>query len=634
MLRGQSWDRRAVPAALVLLALWLPTHPWDGLWHDSRLYAVQALHRLMPQQFAGDLFFLYGSQDAFTLFSPLYAALIAACGLDTAAMLVQGVGSMLWVGAAAFLLAAFLRGLPFWVGLALLVALPADYGPMITMFNIGEAFPTPRLLAEGLGMLAMGCAVRRRWAWALPALALGALLHPLMTAGVALFGVLYLAEGRRRLVIAALLLASGIGAAGGAAWLGIAPFDGLLRTMDAEWYAHVVAMTPAVAWDGWRLAEWGSRTALAFSLVLAAARLLPAPRARFFGCVAVAGALGLLASWVGTGLVHNQLLMQAQPWRVLWLVQLASAMALACLWPRYWRQGRLMRALLLAFCVAILTRNTIGGLLGMLAAALLCWQGQRAQPRQLTRREYGLALLVLAGLAGALPLELGAGPAWSGIFGNDFPLASRDTLWLFILLKRGAAALLGVGLLVLVWRVGGSGRRGALAAASALALAVLAGGAALALAQARASAALRLPAPAQAAVRQAFLPLIAPGAVVYWQNDVSASWFLLQRANYASNTQMAGMVFNRGTAVEGRRRLARLERLGVADSVRLRSRVETSRVVEQLPPPSRAGLAHACADPALDFVVLRHKLGGEVALVSSAGHLVYLHACARLRAAR
>ena len=158
-----KWDRRVAPALLVMVALWLMCHPWEGLWHDSRLYAVQALQRLYPDQFRRDLFLMYGSQDAFTLFSPMYAALIRAFGLDTAALLVQQMGNLLWLGSAAFLVAAFQRGLAFWLVLALVVGLPSDYGPTMTTFNLAESFPTPRIFAEALGMLAMGCALCGSW---------------------------------------------------------------------------------------------------------------------------------------------------------------------------------------------------------------------------------------------------------------------------------------------------------------------------------------------------------------------------------------------------------------------------------------------------------------------------------------
>jgi hypothetical protein len=630
MLAGWKWDRRIVPALLVLAALWLLCHPWEGLWHDSRLYALQALQRLHPDQFRRDLFLVYGSQDAFTLFSPIYAALISALGLDTAALLVQETGNLLWLGSAAFLVAAFQRGLGFWLTLVLLVALPSDYGPTMTTFNLAETFPTPRIFAEALGMLAMGCAVRGRWPWGVPALVLALLLHPLMAAGVGLFGVLFLAEGKQRMRLTALAVVL-IGAVlAGAALLGIAPFDRLLRTMDDTWYAHVLATTSGVAWDGWVFGAWASRAAVAFSPVLAAAWLGQGARARFFGCVALTGAAGLLACWVGTGLTHNLLMLQAQPWRVMWIVQMASAIALACLWQQFWHRGRLFRVLLLALCVAILTRNTFGGLLGLAAAGLLCHQGRQARPWELAPRHYRLALVLLAALASALLREIAGGPPMTGIWQNDIPIATFDNLWLWIWLKRGAAALLGVGVLVQVWRWSGNGRR---AAAYSLALACLAVSAAVAIE--RADAAAWLAPETRQAVRANFLPLIPPQATVYWEDELRYTWFVLGRSSYGSNPQMAGAVFNRGTALEGRKRLARLEQLGMADGIRKRTRLENAEAVNRLKPTTLDGLVNACADPELDFVVLSRKLGPSVvATAIGGGNAFYLYDCSLLRPQR
>ena len=627
---GRDW--RAAPAALVVLALWLFTHPWAGLWHDGRLYAVQALNRLYPGHYSQDLFFRFGSQDAFTLFTPAYAALIAAVGLDSAALLVQAAGSVLWLAGAACLLSRFLRGLQFWIGLACLFALPTDYGPSPGIFSLAESFPTPRLFAEALSMLAVACVLRGRWLWGVPALLLAGLLHPLVALWAGLFGLLYLAEGGARARAIVLLLAAGGAALALGAALGVAPFDRLLLAVDAPWYAVLESMTPAVAWDGWRLGEWGSRTALAFSLVLAAAWLEQGWRARFYWCVALTGAIGLLACWVGTGLLHNALLMQVQPWRALWLLQAASWLALVTLLARYWQGARILRLLLLALCVAILTRNTIGGLLGIAAALGLCLQARRSQPLLLQERHYRMALAGLAVAACFYLREVAGGPHWTYIYINDIQGASMGNLWFWILLKRGGAALAAAAVLLLAWRWAGSARRSRVAAAWLLALGCL--GACAALLVTRAETAVPMAPQSQQALRAAFQPLVPAGSVVYWQDDVRYTWFVLQRASYASLPQMGGAVFNRGSALEGQRRLARLAQLGTEDSVRGRSRAQTDLLRSRLPKPQRAGLLHLCADPLLDFVVLERDLGeGAVARHQDRldGRTFHLYACARLR---
>ena len=47
---------------------------------------------------------------------------------------------------------------------------------------------------------------------------------------------------------------------------------------------------------------------------------------------------------------------------------------------------------------------------------------------------------------------------------------------------------------------------------------------------------------------------IEPGATVFWYADLLSPWVLLQRPSYWSDLQQAGLLFNRGTAIEAHRR--------------------------------------------------------------------------------
>lgn len=626
----RRWDRRLLPLLLLLAAAWLLAHPWTGLWHDSRLYALQALRRLAPGNFQNDLYFLYGSQDSFTLFSPLFAACIAAMGLPAAAQLLYLLGSALWLTATGFLLATFLRGLPFWLGMLCLVLLPSDYGPLVGIFTLGEPFPTPRIFAEALSMLALAWLLRGRWHWSLLALCLAVLLHPLMTAGAALAGLLFLGMGRPRLLLLGVALGAGALALGVA--IGVSPFDRVVLGMDSEWLSHVIRQVPMVTWDGWHADRWLSRTAVAFSLVLAAARLADGRQARFFACLAAAGALGLLASWLGTGWFHNLLLIQAQPWRALWLLQMGAVLAQAWLLSNYWQRGGLIRILLLALVVATLTRNSIGGALAVLAALALCWQLRRAAPLALsdaTCRALAALLLALGTVWLAEVLKLATD---SGVLAPQVIEDTAARIWGWTLLSTGALALAGVALLLLVWRWTDAAQPGRYPLACLAALASLA----LASLWRIAPPGYAYPISEQARrdARAVFQPLIAPKAVVYWENDVRGSWFLLQRSNYVSADQLAGAAFNRGTALEGARRLARLQKLGMRDSVREHDATTAKLRMSELPVPDEAGLAYVCSDPVLDFVVLTWRLGdGGIARVDDRLYRrsYYLYDCAHLR---
>lgn len=105
---------RAVLLFAAFLGLWLWHHPYTGIRHDAVLYTVQALNFLHPQNYAGDVYFLFGSQDDYTLFSPLYAALIALIGLGSAALLIAFFGALLWCYAA-WRLAGYWSGAARWL---------------------------------------------------------------------------------------------------------------------------------------------------------------------------------------------------------------------------------------------------------------------------------------------------------------------------------------------------------------------------------------------------------------------------------------------------------------------------------------------------------------------------------------
>ena len=82
-------NSRWLPAAALGLGVvaWALAHPYQGIFHDANLYTLQALARLHPQSLSQDVFLKFGSQDRFTLFSPIYAAAIRLIGLDHAAAL-------------------------------------------------------------------------------------------------------------------------------------------------------------------------------------------------------------------------------------------------------------------------------------------------------------------------------------------------------------------------------------------------------------------------------------------------------------------------------------------------------------------------------------------------------------------
>ncbi|MGB4767196.1 MAG: hypothetical protein WBH09_09830, partial [Rugosibacter sp.] len=56
--------RRVLPAVtlwLLAFLLWLLNNPYQGIWHDARVYGLISAHWIYPDALAGDLFFRFGS---------------------------------------------------------------------------------------------------------------------------------------------------------------------------------------------------------------------------------------------------------------------------------------------------------------------------------------------------------------------------------------------------------------------------------------------------------------------------------------------------------------------------------------------------------------------------------------------
>ena len=66
-----------------LLAVNAVALPYRGILHDSQLYAVQVMNRVEGGAYSDDLFFRYGSQDKFSVFSLVAAPLVRVLGLET-----------------------------------------------------------------------------------------------------------------------------------------------------------------------------------------------------------------------------------------------------------------------------------------------------------------------------------------------------------------------------------------------------------------------------------------------------------------------------------------------------------------------------------------------------------------------
>ena len=265
--------RPLIPLVFIL-AMWIAARPYYGIIHDARLYMIQALHALQPARYDRDLYFRYGSQDAFTIFTSGYKWLVAWLGPATAHLAAAVGGGALWLAALFALVWTIVPGRrERWLAVAGAILLDPKYGGI---FNYGEAFATPRLFAEALVMAALALGVRGRAivAWAL--LVLAGLVHPLAAAGGAGVLLVRAAIADRRAWIA-------IGAAAGVALLvaaiGVEPFSRVLTRYDDAWFKITETRAYFVLMTHWT--RWGACQAAAALAILALAwRLAEAPGRR------------------------------------------------------------------------------------------------------------------------------------------------------------------------------------------------------------------------------------------------------------------------------------------------------------------------------------------------------------------
>lgn len=109
---------------------------------------------------------------------------------------------------------------------------------------------------------------------------------------------------------------------------------------------------------------------------------------RIFAAAALTGLAGWLVSLIGGDWLHSVLILQVQPWRMLWLAYLVGWGATAYLAVRYWPSARM---LVLALALAWLSHEE-GGVV-LLWLVLLLWRWQ-ASLRPLFIRLVEIALVI------------------------------------------------------------------------------------------------------------------------------------------------------------------------------------------------------------------------------------------------
>lgn len=611
---SRNWPA-VVAGGLLGVVLLLHIRRYAGINHDAVLYMGQGLLHRWPEIYSVDPFFSHGSQEKFSLF-PRLLALAFGVAPPPLISLLGTLGSLLLFGTASWccLRATMPAGQRFWSWLAVLT-LPSSYG-FAGMFAYGEQFFTPRTLAEALCLLAIGLLSLRRWVIGFGVLAVAIMLHPLQTIAASIIIWMWLIQRDRRWLHALWMLAP----VGVLAALGVGPFGGLFVRMDPPWLESLHRFTAQLFVGRWRPGEYAL---LAFDLgvLLYGWRSLRGTWGQWCLAALGGGVAGIASSYMLVDVLHLALPAGLQLWRVQWLLHwLAMATVGALLW-RDTMARDVPRALLLCLIV-VFAASGFG--LGLCAAMALYLGWTRLRSRS------SEAFLRLLGGLFALGILV--------VFGNFvlsewiFFRMAHYRLDLYAIDRRVLAfpmfALALAATMVVYWSKLSSRTRIGIICIVLLPLLIVG----LVRWDSRP--------PINRAIEQAafrsgiFGTSLPSDAQIFWDDDsLIGPWLVLRRASYFSPGHLAGLVFNRETAVDTNSRLGRVlpiieegqrcrdrslpleerEHCHISDGALLRACASTSErrpdyLVLQYDQPQHAVGKWTIADPVTGETAVTYKL--------------------------
>lgn len=594
-----SLERTAKLLALVLLvaAVWLLQHPYRGLIDDAKIYTLLALARLHPQSLSHDVFLRFGSQNRYTVFSPIFAEAIRLFDLGPGAAVLTLLGEVAFYVSLYLLARRHMAATAALLSVAFIAVLPTDYGSH-GIFRVTEDFVTPRLLSEALTLTGIAAFLGSRRGVGSVCLLGALLLHPLMAlAGAALLGCLYVAfphpkatfAGCAAAIVASLLLI---------AWLHRGP----LARFDPEWLHVVRSSSPFLFISNWSVKDWSIASLPLAVLGCGLLKSADAQLRRLYSASLVIAFAGILLTVIYCDAMHSVLATQVQPWRWLWLsttvaIGFSPWVARDC-----WRYGGATKAVPCLLVGALMLRGSVGCIVLSFAAVIGCATLDRIRNPRAVRLVLFTATAVLVAIAvryaailwlyrsiNVIP-EAGFSPALQRVQG-----VTRDGL-----LYAAAVAL--------IWKLA-SKLRTTRAALVLLALSLIIVSGLAGSPEARSWITYTY----TQALRVKFSDWrrrIPVSAEVAWPDQPIGDWYLLARPSYFSGPQIAGDVFSRPKSMLLKRRQNRISAAGAGDSA-LPGMLGWKLALNGLLGSRSAGsaeLAALCADPALGFVVSNVKV--------------------------
>lgn len=316
--------------------------------HDGRLYALQALAQLNPEVFADDLYFKFGSQDAFSIFSLIHARCVAFFGVYHGTAFLYVISRVLFlVSVLSFFRNFFNDRIKAFLIACLIVCGPLHY----IFFDINEPFLIPRIAAMALSLLGFSAAFRQAPIASMLYILLAGLMHLLiaLAPAIIIFSFWLINQNRKALMIMV-----------GGGCLGILALllksDALMKlnvfdVIDPEWWEIIRNRSTYLFPFEWTRDEWQG----IFANLLAAFfsfRYLDKTRKQFLMLVLLYAIGGILITLFTAYVIPVALPFQLQLWRSFWILKIVSP-AMALIWGLGLWQKKLVSKRIAALIVMI-----------------------------------------------------------------------------------------------------------------------------------------------------------------------------------------------------------------------------------------------------------------------------------------
>jgi hypothetical protein len=578
---SQSVDPRILITATFLLTLWVVTHPYLGVIHDARLYLLQTLNALEPARWSDDLFFQYGSQDSFSLFSNGYKWLVAEMGIASANLLATLIGDGLWLAGLSFLVCTVLKdSIERLAAIGGVIALSSEYGGL-GIFHYAEPFVTPRLFAEAAVMVSLAMAARRQYAWMAILTLLAFAIHPLITLpGIGIIALETLRRDRRAWIIVGVVLLSCIVGAE----LGVDPFSRATQFYTADWFRVINARNKVTLIGAWSFIDQ-ARLAVVFIILGTFLAVASDRERRFTIMILIATFLSCTASFLGADVARNVLITNLQLWRVLWIAHLCANAALLLLLLRTSRTERIPIAIAATFSFLPHFMSALSTMEPFIVTLCLTWFLHKKLQHDRMRLLVAVTILILMALATVLAV---------------YSLYLQITLDRYLgrhllILTLATVAVIGITRCI---------RHAPETLMIATAVGVLTGSLLMANQQTEWHRYVYGSGP-DGGLKQ----FLANSGNTYWEgfNGTEVLWFRARKPSYFSCVQGTESMFFQSVAMDWSRRKAGLQPLGTQDFSETLCRSETG--IRASGTASPAQITAACQSlPDLDTIILNHPV--------------------------